>query len=73
MISASGYFTTIDLLGVRMFHYKRFSERMNLVSPRDEIQIESMDDDLRTAIWNCLYLFYLKKLEGYWNNIITSD
>jgi len=42
----------------------KFSERMKIVTPRDTFQITSMDKDLRTALWNCLYVYYLDRYSG---------
>jgi hypothetical protein len=38
--------------------YMKFSERMGYVSPRTELQIESMDKELRTGLWNIFYDFF---------------
>jgi hypothetical protein len=38
---------------------KRFSERLGIVSPKTIIQKDSIDKDLRIALWNCLYEVYL--------------
>ena len=37
-----------------------FSERMGYKNPREVIQSESMDDSLRTAIWNAIYELFFK-------------
>jgi hypothetical protein len=41
----------------------KFSERMKIVTPRDTFQITSMDIDLRTAIWNSVFSYYLISYE----------
>ncbi len=63
----------------------KFSERMGYVSPRTELQIESMDNDMRVALWNCywerfesLFRFSEYNLEcfkysrGLWKNILIQ-
>jgi hypothetical protein len=35
-----------------------FSERIGLKPVKSKIQIDSMDDDLRNTLWNCLTIFY---------------
>ncbi len=37
----------------------RFSERIGRTSAKVDIQIESMDDDLRVGLWNCFQEFAL--------------
>lgn len=39
----------------------RFSERNGFVAPRDAIQIDSLDEDTRTRIWNIVYLIRLSE------------
>lgn len=39
-----------------------FSERQGHKKPRVELQIDSMDVELRTKIWNCLYMHGLGRL-----------
>jgi len=38
-----------------------FSERNGFTQPKQILQIDSMDEDLRNGIWNALYLFYFAK------------
>lgn len=42
----------------------RFSQRIGRKPIKNTIQIESMDNDLRTALWNCFHLCFLDKFEG---------
>jgi uncharacterized protein with PIN domain len=49
----------------------KFSERMKIVSPKDTIQITSIDEDLRTALWNVLYGFFLVRHQP--NDYIVYD
>lgn len=37
----------------------RFSQRMNIRPIKTELQIESMDDDLRNGLWNCFQQYFL--------------
>lgn len=42
---------------------KLFSQRKGLSKIKVKIQKESMDDDLRVSLWNCLTIFYWKQYE----------
>ncbi|NQU39765.1 MAG: hypothetical protein HQ523_07415, partial [Lentisphaerae bacterium] len=42
----------------------RFSQRIGTKPIRTEIQIGSMDDDLRIALWNAFHLFFLEKVQS---------
>ncbi|MEK7395662.1 MAG: hypothetical protein AAB116_01885 [Candidatus Poribacteria bacterium] len=42
-----------------------FSQRKGIKPVKTEIQRESMDDDLRTGLWNLLYSFYFKIYISY--------
>jgi len=44
-----------------------FSQRKGIKPIKKEIQIDSMDNELRTDLWNAVYLFYLKRLDGVYN------
>lgn len=44
-----------------------FSQRFGFTSKKDIMQIESMDDDLRTSLWNVLILSFWSKLERYFD------
>lgn len=35
-----------------MIDLKRFSERFGFKAPKEEFQVDSMDDDLRNSLWN---------------------
>ncbi|WBG62202.1 AbiJ-NTD4 domain-containing protein [Pseudomonas citronellolis] len=39
----------------------KFSERYGYMKPREAIQIDSMDEQLRTALWNLLIIYVLKR------------
>lgn len=41
-----------------------FSQRHGLEPVKTTIQVDSMDDDLRNGLWNCLVLFLLEPIEG---------
>ena len=41
-----------------------FSERMGIIEPRSILQLDGMDKDLRTALFNCLYGFFNSTWEG---------
>ena len=43
---------------------KKFSEREGITKPKTEIQIESIDDDLRNCLWNALYEIYWEPSSG---------
>lgn len=51
--------------------YKKFSEREGFVKIRDEIQIESMDENLRNSFWNILLNRY-KKYPSLLNEIFIK-
>src|SRR5437879_72978 len=38
----------------------KFSERIGIVAPRTALQVRSMDDSLRVALWNALSLTYFE-------------
>lgn len=44
----------------------RFSQRIGKMPLKVEIQKESMDQDLRTGLWNAFQLFYLDKVDSDW-------
>jgi hypothetical protein len=41
--------------------FKRFSERQGIRKPKTEIQIDTMDTELRNRLWNLLYATYWEK------------
>ena len=41
---------------------RSFSERMGYTPVKVDVQIESMDRDLKVGLWNCLYIFFFKKI-----------
>ena len=43
----------------------RFSERMGKKKVRCELQVESMDGDLRNGLWNVLYVQMLSQIKAY--------
>ena len=51
----------------------RFSERMGLTSPKTQIQIESMDDDLRHRLWNVLSICYWEQILGRASTPVSSS
>lgn len=38
--------------------FKRFSERQGIRKPKTEIQVDTMDTDLRNQLWNALLVYY---------------
>jgi hypothetical protein len=40
--------------------FKRFSERQGIRKPKTEIQVDTMDTELRNQLWNTLYVYYLE-------------
>ncbi|MFI6573952.1 AbiJ-NTD4 domain-containing protein [Nocardia fluminea] len=50
-----------DVGPVRDDRGMRFSERLGLVPVRSVVQIESMDDELRTQLWNMTYAYYFEQ------------
>lgn len=44
---------------------KRFSDREGITKPRSKLQIDGMDEDLRTALWNEFYIAVLQSHEPY--------
>ena len=50
--------------------YRKFSERSGYKKPREEIQLTSMDDNLRVALWNVIYrMFFIEFLQQPWHTI----
>lgn len=50
---------------------KSFSERFGFKKPREALQLESMDGELRTALWNWMYVFVFKGVSAndvYWKS-----
>ena len=43
--------------------YRKFSENVGLLQPRDVIQKDSINDELKTAIWNVFYASYVSPLQ----------
>ncbi len=41
-----------------------FSERKGLKRPKIALQLESMDDDLRNGLWDCIVVHYFTELRG---------
>lgn len=41
----------------------QFSDRIGVTKPRDLIQVDSMDDDLRISLWNVLTAVYWEKFD----------
>lgn len=44
----------------------KFSQRIGMKPIKTEIQIDSMDIDLRTALWNSFHLYYLQRIHSSW-------
>jgi len=44
----------------------RFSKRIGKSRIKTELQIESMDVDLRVSLWNAFQVFYLEKVDSNW-------
>lgn len=42
----------------------RFSQRQGIVAPRTLLQKDDMDDDLRSLLWNIVFIFYLSPFES---------
>lgn len=51
--------------------FRRFSERMGYKPIKAELQIESIDGDLRNTLWNVLYMYYIERDKEQW--IDNSD
>jgi hypothetical protein len=43
----------------------KFSDRLGITTPKTAIQIGAIDDDLRNALWNALYLVAFYELRGF--------
>lgn len=54
---------------------EKFSERMNIKKVRNSLQIESIDLELRTSLWNLILKYYFFDFEEYLpiktNNLVT--
>lgn len=50
-----------------------FSQRMGIKPPKKEIQIDSMDNDLRNSLWNALIIFFWDEIKAYWNKPYTYE
>jgi len=44
----------------------RFSQRIGKTKIKTEMQVGSMDNELRIALWNAFQLFYLEKIKSNW-------
>lgn len=54
----------------------RFSQRRGIIPVKSEIQIESMDTDLRNSLWNAIYMYYwgrinVTRLSSLDSNLLT--
>jgi hypothetical protein len=49
----------------------KFSQRIGKEPVKTEFQIESMDNDLRTALWNAFQMFFFEKIDSDW--ILSSN
>ena len=49
-----------------------FSERENIKPIKNELQIESIDNDLRNSLWNCFFIYYWNpgKNNSYYSNMM---
>jgi hypothetical protein len=43
----------------------RFSERQGIIKAKDALQLDSMDDGLRSGLWNAITLFYFDRTGAY--------
>lgn len=50
-----------------------FSQRQGLTPSLKSLQLESMDHDLRTRLWNCLTVFYWEQFNGYSTDSISGS
>jgi hypothetical protein len=55
----------------------RFSERIGKKKPKCNIQLELMDSDLRTGLWNVIYEYILYKMQDtsiskFWKDFFTK-
>lgn len=46
----------------------RFSERQGIIKAKDALQIDSMDDGLRSGLWNAISLYYFDNTGNYIHN-----
>lgn len=46
----------------------RFSERQGIIKAKDALQIDSIDDGLRSGLWNAVDLYYFKNTGDYIHN-----
>ena len=51
----------------------RFSERIRKRKPKAKLQLDSMDDDLRTGLWNVVYFFIFKNISTNSQGYIFGD
>ena len=49
-----------------------FSQRQGLTPSLKSLQLEDMDTELRTRLWNCLTVFYWKQFSGYQSDSISG-
>jgi len=50
-----------------------FSRRMGILPPRKAIQIDSMDKDLRTGLWNALNVFWEQYSPSSWGGFASEQ
>lgn len=50
----------------------RFSERIGKRAPKDAVQVDTMDDDLRNGLWNAFYIFVADDMNIYQQRLLDS-
>lgn len=51
----------------------RFSQRISKTPVRQSLQIDSIDDPLRNALWSIVYIFFFEKLQYYLYDCTSTE
>jgi len=51
----------------------RFSQRIGKKPIKTELQIDTMDDDLRRSLWNVFKILFLDEVKTYYNHIEDTE
>jgi hypothetical protein len=55
-----------------MILMKPFAERIGAATPRKNIQMDGMDNDLKNSLWNVIYLYHQQESTPPWTRVASS-